>query len=279
MLPFTRGDDHKRMRLGFGIMVCVPEYTSPIRIAERTATLDIISGGRLDVGTGRSATWTNWAASAPIPNVTKKTWTNMSMSSPRCGRRNASPMRAVLLDAAANNSPEALSEAAPPMWVAVSSPHGTRCAERGMGSSAFLRADGAAGTVLKRYRKVIQNCDPVGDFVNNTSLPSISSTATRTTNRRSTPRRHHQHVHAAGDPVPAQSRSAADQARRLAGSIAWRALAGGNPREGSAIGDPHQSSRIEEVGGMGVDCVNFMLNCVEVVPQEKVLASLRSRQE
>ena len=47
----------KKMRVGHGIVVCVPEFNHPIKIAERTATLDIISGGRLEVGTGRSATW------------------------------------------------------------------------------------------------------------------------------------------------------------------------------------------------------------------------------
>src|ERR671937_3012985 len=48
----------KRIRVGHGIVVCVPEFNHPIKIAERTAVLDILSGGRLDVGTGRSATWT-----------------------------------------------------------------------------------------------------------------------------------------------------------------------------------------------------------------------------
>ena len=48
----------KKMRVGHGIVVCVPEFNHPIKIAERTAVLDILSGGRLDVGTGRSATWT-----------------------------------------------------------------------------------------------------------------------------------------------------------------------------------------------------------------------------
>jgi len=48
----------KRIRVGHGINVCVPEINPVIRIAERCAVLDIVSGGRLEVGTGRSATWT-----------------------------------------------------------------------------------------------------------------------------------------------------------------------------------------------------------------------------
>jgi alkanesulfonate monooxygenase SsuD/methylene tetrahydromethanopterin reductase-like flavin-dependent oxidoreductase (luciferase family) len=46
------------VRIGHGAVVCVPEMNHPIRVAERCATLDIISGGRLEVGTARSSTWT-----------------------------------------------------------------------------------------------------------------------------------------------------------------------------------------------------------------------------
>lgn len=45
-----------RIRLGHGV-VCMPfGYNHPLRVAERAATLDILSGGRLDIGAGRGAT-------------------------------------------------------------------------------------------------------------------------------------------------------------------------------------------------------------------------------
>lgn len=45
-----------RIRIGHGV-VCVPfKYNHPIRVAERTAMLDILSRGRVDVGVGRGAT-------------------------------------------------------------------------------------------------------------------------------------------------------------------------------------------------------------------------------
>ena len=37
----------KNIQVGHGIVVCVPEFNHPIKIAEKTATLDILSGGRL----------------------------------------------------------------------------------------------------------------------------------------------------------------------------------------------------------------------------------------
>jgi alkanesulfonate monooxygenase SsuD/methylene tetrahydromethanopterin reductase-like flavin-dependent oxidoreductase (luciferase family) len=45
-----------RIRIGHGV-VCVPfAYNHPVRVAERTALLDILSRGRVDVGVGRGAT-------------------------------------------------------------------------------------------------------------------------------------------------------------------------------------------------------------------------------
>jgi alkanesulfonate monooxygenase SsuD/methylene tetrahydromethanopterin reductase-like flavin-dependent oxidoreductase (luciferase family) len=45
----------RRIRVAHGV-VCLPfKMNHPVRVAERTATLDILSGGRLDVGVGRSS--------------------------------------------------------------------------------------------------------------------------------------------------------------------------------------------------------------------------------
>ena len=46
----------------------------PIRVAERAAALDIISGGRLEFGTARSSTWTELGGFDADPDDTKKTW-------------------------------------------------------------------------------------------------------------------------------------------------------------------------------------------------------------
>src|ERR1700726_2550629 len=41
----------KRIRLGHGVTLTLPQYNHPARIAERLATLDLVSGGRVDFGT------------------------------------------------------------------------------------------------------------------------------------------------------------------------------------------------------------------------------------
>src|ERR1043166_818461 len=45
----------KRIRLGHGIVQLPPGYNHPARVAERIATLDLISHGRVEFGTGESS--------------------------------------------------------------------------------------------------------------------------------------------------------------------------------------------------------------------------------
>src|ERR1700675_524314 len=46
----------KNVRLGHGIVQMAPQINHPARVAERIATLDLISDGRCDFGTGEGAT-------------------------------------------------------------------------------------------------------------------------------------------------------------------------------------------------------------------------------
>ena len=104
----------KQIRVGHGIVVCVPQFNHPIRVAERAAVLDILSGGRLEFGTGRSATWTELGGFRADPDVTKKTWDEFVHAIPQMwmnerfgyeGEFFSMPTRAVL--------PEAVPAAAP----------------------------------------------------------------------------------------------------------------------------------------------------------------------
>ena len=50
----------QRIRLGHGIVLAPPPYNHPARVAERIATLDLVSNGRVDFGTGESASRQSW---------------------------------------------------------------------------------------------------------------------------------------------------------------------------------------------------------------------------
>src|SRR5205809_5018945 len=45
----------KDIRLGFGILPLPPGYQHPARVAETAATLDLLSGGRVELGTGETS--------------------------------------------------------------------------------------------------------------------------------------------------------------------------------------------------------------------------------
>src|SRR3954463_7823944 len=45
----------RRIRLGHGIVQIPPAVNHPARVAERVATLDLISGGRVEFGTGEGS--------------------------------------------------------------------------------------------------------------------------------------------------------------------------------------------------------------------------------
>jgi alkanesulfonate monooxygenase SsuD/methylene tetrahydromethanopterin reductase-like flavin-dependent oxidoreductase (luciferase family) len=59
-----------RIRIGHGV-VCMPfGYNHPLRAAERIAMLDVLSGGRMDVGAGRGATLQEMSAFGVKPEDT-----------------------------------------------------------------------------------------------------------------------------------------------------------------------------------------------------------------
>src|SRR5882757_5739244 len=73
----------ERIRVGHGIAVCVPEFSHPAKIAERAAVLDILSNGRMDLGTGRSATWPELGGFNANADDTKRSWDEYVQAIPK----------------------------------------------------------------------------------------------------------------------------------------------------------------------------------------------------
>ncbi len=276
----------KRIRVGHGIVVCVPEFNHPIRVAERAAVLDILSGGRLEFGTGRSATWTELAGFQASPDETKKTWDEFVRVIPQMwtkerfgyqGRAFSMPTRAVI--------PKPYQKPHPPMWVAVTSP-GTEldAAERGLGSLG-LTFGGFAEQEKKiaEYRRRIKYCNPVSEIVNE-QVNTVNflychddlEYGVKTGQRLSGTFNYlAAQLLAAREAYPAQSYPSLGLLPQLRQEAAGPGDPSGAP-EGLCIGNPQ---RIVEVlkkwEAVGVDRVNFLLNAMETVPQEEVLASMR----
>ena len=277
----------KRIRLGHGAVVCVPQMNHPVRVAERAAVLDILSGGRLELGTARSSTWTELGGFQVDPDTTKKTWDEYVRVLPKMwtqerfayeGVSFSMPERAII--------PKPLQKPHPPLWVTVTSP-GTEldAADRGIGCLGVAAATFAEQERrTKEYRRRIRLCDPVGAVNERVATLNFlychedAKQAAATgllmlgvfgvlnlhllSTREAYPTRAY---HSLGNLAP---RSASDDA----GSPGDRRAV----PEGIAIGDPTQIlAAVKRWESLGVDSINFIVNAVEIIPQQQVLDSLR----
>ena len=111
-----------RIRLGHGISLMPPKYNHPARVAERIATLDLLSGGRVEWGTGESATALEMLGFGIDPREKEAMWeeaaeqaANMLAMTPYPGFKGQyfeMPCR--------NLVPKSYQQPHPPMWVACS---------------------------------------------------------------------------------------------------------------------------------------------------------------
>src|SRR3954465_3340981 len=126
----------KNIRLGHGIAPIPPGFNHPARVAERVATLDLVSGGRVEFGTGESSSQTELGAFGVDRDSKREQWdesidaiTRMFVEEPFAGydgRWTSMPPRTVV--------PRPKQKPHPPLWVACS-PRGTDLpgAPRGVG--------------------------------------------------------------------------------------------------------------------------------------------------
>ena len=278
----------KQIRVGHSAVVCVPEMNHPIRVAERAAFLDVLSGGRLEFGTARSSTWTELGGFCADPDATKRDWDEYVRMLPRMwteerfswnGSRFRVPERAIL--------PKPLQKPHPPMWVTVTSP-GTEldAADRGLGCLGVAAASfGEQERRTKEYHRRIQLCDPVGAVNDRVSTlnflychEDLATGASRGLQMLGNFGLLNSHLLFTREAYPTRAYAtlgnlAPGQGRKSEAGSPGDAL--GIP-DGMCIGDPrHIIATVKEWESIGVDQVNFMLNAAEILPQEQVLESLR----
>lgn len=276
----------KNIRVGHGIIVCVPEFNHPVKIAERTATLDILSGGRLEVGTGRSGTWTELGGFRADPDLTKKSWDEFVRCLPKMwtqerfsfqGQFWSMPERTIL--------PKVYQRPHPPMWVAVTSP-GTEldAADRGLGSLGLTFGTFAEQEKkIAEYRRRIQLCEPVGSFVNE-QVGTTNFLFCHEDDKIGLEKgKHMANVfnYLATQLISTRELHASRSYQSLGLLPHLRRAATGPEQseqtaEGLALGGPERIIRaLKNWESIGADMVNFIINTNEVIPQADVLASLR----
>jgi alkanesulfonate monooxygenase SsuD/methylene tetrahydromethanopterin reductase-like flavin-dependent oxidoreductase (luciferase family) len=170
----------ERIRIGHGIAQLPPAINHPIRVAERVATLDLLSGGRIEFGVGESSSEAELGGFRVDPGrkqdmVGEATAVAISAlaDTPFPGFEGefiSVPPRNVV--------PKPLQKPHPPLWLACSRRETvTRAAEAAVGALAFQFVDPEAATaVVQDYYAVLEERGtPVGRAVNaNTAFVSFA---------------------------------------------------------------------------------------------------------
>ena len=160
-----------RIHIGSGIMNITPPVNHPARVAERAAVLDILSEGRFELGMGRGSSTTEQRGfGIDDAELTKEMFDEVLGQLPRMwaetdysyeGTHFSMPARNIL--------PKPRTKPHPPLWVAAGSPSTFEKAARlGLGVLCFSTAGPKAiAPLIERYKRDIENAEPVGGYVNN----------------------------------------------------------------------------------------------------------------
>lgn len=161
----------ERMKICYGVKLLPYKYNNPIKAAEAVATLDQMTGGRVEFGTGRSFSRYELEGFGIEPDDTRHEWREsleiilgawedgeFSWDSPTF----KFPARHVI--------PKPVQQPHPPIWMAGTGPESHAMAgENGVGIlsfSIFVPLD-ELGRRIALYKEAVRNCtNPIGKFVN-----------------------------------------------------------------------------------------------------------------
>src|SRR5881227_2460060 len=169
----------KNIRLGHGIVQTPPPFNHPARIAERIATLDLVSSGRVDFGTGEASSEAELGGFGIEPSEKREMWEEGLRVALRClteepftghsGSYVTMPPRNVV--------PKPMQKPHPPVWVACSRRETIHlAAQKGIGALtfAFINPEEATHWVSDYYGTLAEECVPIGDGVN----PNVAAVTT-----------------------------------------------------------------------------------------------------
>src|SRR5262245_55402735 len=147
----------ERIRLGFGVTLLPFGFTHPARVAEKVAMVDILSGGRVEWGTGRSTPMEQHTFGVPLGDEGRMQWREAVQCVVEMWRNEMfswdspdfhMPERYV--------TPKPLQQPHPPCWVAGGSASTLTSASRnGLGWLAFspLASAGSMAGPIEKYRE------------------------------------------------------------------------------------------------------------------------------
>ncbi|MGW3395250.1 LLM class flavin-dependent oxidoreductase [Streptomyces hydrogenans] len=172
----------ERIHLGSGIFNPLAQVNHPVKVAEKVAMLDHLSGGRFEFGSGRGAGSHEILGFFPgitDMNHTKEIWEETIAEFPKMwlqeeyagfqGKHWSLPPRKIL--------PKPYGKSHPAMWYAAGSPSSYAMAGKmGLGVLGFsVQKVSDMEWVVESYKNAIKEAKAVGDFVNDNVV--VTSTA------------------------------------------------------------------------------------------------------
>ena len=159
----------ENIRLATGIFNLCPPINHPVRVAEQIATIDVLTNGRVDLGTGRGSGSPEVNTFGILNAQTRPMWEEAIRAIPKMwtqdlfswdGEYFQVPERCIL--------PKPVQKPHPPLWVTTSNPSTVEIAGRmGLGVAMFNFSDPELlRPAVEGYKEAIQKAEPVGEFVN-----------------------------------------------------------------------------------------------------------------
>ncbi len=158
----------ERIRVVTGIFNLCPPINHPVRVAEQIAMIDVLTHGRVELGTGRGSGSTEVNTFGLLNEETRDLWDEAIRAIPRMwtrdlfsweGRHFSVPERCIL--------PKPVQNPHPPLWVTASNPPTVElAAKRGIGVAMFSFSDPERlRPLVETYKAHIGTEEPVGEFV------------------------------------------------------------------------------------------------------------------
>jgi alkanesulfonate monooxygenase SsuD/methylene tetrahydromethanopterin reductase-like flavin-dependent oxidoreductase (luciferase family) len=154
-----------RIRLGHAAVLAPSRFNHPIRVAERAAMLDHLSGGRVELGLTRS-TAPEWRLFGVDPDAARPETQQAFEAIPKmwAGERNPVSRETPIL-------PRPLQRPHPPLWQAATTPASfEEAGKRGVGvlGTTLWESLERVSRMVGLYRAAAEGCtEPMGAFVNN----------------------------------------------------------------------------------------------------------------
>jgi alkanesulfonate monooxygenase SsuD/methylene tetrahydromethanopterin reductase-like flavin-dependent oxidoreductase (luciferase family) len=161
----------KSIHIGTAITNITAPVNHPARVAERIATMDHLSEGRVEFGTGRGSSTAEWAGFAiPTAAETKPMWRESLEQIPRMWRDEPYAFEGKYFHMPERNVlPKPYTKPHPPLWVACSSPPTfIEAGELGLGALCFtFGTPSQIADHVRNYKDAIKRCKrPIGGYIN-----------------------------------------------------------------------------------------------------------------